>query len=130
MVLFRVVMRCTLDVSQQDFVIATIGGAYSLFSVALCVFFFSVNDEVARMMAYETLADVAASTCTTVFSIFTIFGWEMDGNLQVDLRYLIMNAVQVASLHCYFVIIETRKPSIEPAVIPTSRACAPDENEE
>ena len=70
----RVLMRISLDMAWQDMTIAVMGVGYSFLSLALCVFFFSINDDIARSLGVEAFVDVIAAGCTTVFSIFTVMG--------------------------------------------------------
>lgn len=105
LVVVRIGMRVGMDVTSQDLIIAFMGIGYSFFSVALCAFFLKVKNPIANAMAIETMVDVVASVCTTIFSLFTVFDMPVPPDLQIDMRYAIMNGVQLANLHSYYVIV-------------------------
>lgn len=88
-------------VAAWDALIAAIGIAASFMSIAMGVFMWRIDHKLAKCVALETIADVFAAGCTTVFAFHTYYGIPVDTGLQVLLRLLILGSAVTAQVHLF-----------------------------
>lgn len=93
-----------MPIAQLDLLIAVLGIAASCVALCLAAFMFSINHKLARSFAIETIADVFASSCTTIFALHTTMGWTLHPLAQTILRFLILVPQFVAQIHMFLVI--------------------------
>jgi len=92
------------SIDKIDFLIAVFGIAACTVALSMSAFMFSINHKLARCFAIETIADVFASACTTVFALHTTMGWDLNSITQIILRMLILIPQFVAQIHMFLVI--------------------------
>ena len=106
------VVLCALTIGSYeawDAAIAALGIAASILAVGMGWFMWKVDHALAKCVLVETVADLFAAACTTVFAIFTYYGWDMEPPLQIALRLMILTSATTAQCHLYLTINEIIK---------------------
>lgn len=101
-----IVVVALIPVEQVDILIAVLGVAASIVALSMAAFMFSINHKLARCFALETIADVFAASCTTIFAIYTTMGWELYPLEKTILRALILIPQFITQIHMFLVIKE------------------------
>lgn len=104
-----IVIVALTPIQQLDVLIAILGIAASTVALSMAAFMFSINHKLARCFAIEAIADVFASSCTTIFALHTTMEWEISSSKQIILRLLILVPQFVTQIHMFLVIKDILK---------------------